>query len=1302
MFTKFISKNIQEKLKARERALARVTRSGNQEETQDTLTMNDLATRTVFVRMCSNKSEVPNILISGGEQEDGKIQFGFYNLYKSSRASGVRGIAGIKDISVEYKGGFKAVRECVVNWTVNSIADLNRLSPYFLSVGKTVVVDWGWTNSNMNNLSKQGIQPYITKDENGFYQVNQEIFTNPQKNILDSGGDYDAMGGKVTNFNYSLRTDGGFDCVTTIKGLGSFLFDKEIDLDGNTVGTRKTKSDKKPAFAPPDSMINSVMNLRDIIVHDVMGVKTFNDVYPEYSKKLQQQFSALQNENLRVFKALTQYTVLFKGTEEKADDKMYGICADSRAEPNILWIIRPNGREDIMVTWGWFEDQILNRYLSFKGGSEDGSGIKMTMRSIDTVLDSTGTPISLDGLDEDKINELQERYDVDLQLPQLGEVLKTNTLIRNSPMLYSINPFNFHIIDNKKVFEPNAVKGIITADTAAFFNLLGEDRKPKDYFYAAFMRLASNNEFRFSKRNFSANEAGTKGKLRNIFINIKEIQKAFGVKKPDSKKNTQDNVDPPGTFKVGIERLLSSMNDNFHNVWKYDIAVDQFDTTNIKVIDKSDTDTDSPEYTTFLENSHKVQDTGIYRFPSFKVGSIVKNQTLEFKIPNALAISVMYGSNKKKGESEVQSATNYDKLFRVDEVEGEEDPYKDKFLSDLETSNLKAEEVDGDSESEDSITKVRSRQVGSDNANPNSPIQENAGILTNIDSSPYKWRTYKANVDDTETEVSEDENVTNFEVITEDIGGTQVSKLRYLTKQGKDTKDSQFKPFYKIDDDDNLVLLSGAQKAIGSYLNASSKMATFDTNSLLPAELGLEVDGIGGILPGDIIHTDYIQNKYKLPLKEINSNTESNDGFPAVYFKVLGTTQKVDVSGWTTDVKSQMVMNKLPLDVELQFQPPVDRPGRITDTSILPPPERPFIPIPSEDEDILPDEVLDTLEFEDFSDLEDPNFIIPPGPRIIPAPPNRPNIPVPMDEEDILPDEPLDDLDFDEIPIFIPPPYPSTLKLRRAKQEIELKPERVPEPMPPDVPMIDIGPLMSEEDFNTPPDNLGEPVGNFTDTSYDNPEPDPRLKPMQPSMDIRRKPADLDPTSLLDQINKQKHIVVQPKPDIDLTKKGEVEKPEALKTPEVQELNWEEPEVVVAAVNDNIKKEQPEEIKVQIIPQQELTILKSTYRGTYEQNQVLYAVREDWRPLYLQANGKPGGAKKDSEGNIQTLLRAALPKSVRQEFFDKYIENPNKTGETRVNTTNFTFDATPIDNDRLLRTDRSIYWYGEFNPNYEN
>ena len=82
------------------------------------------------------------------------------------------------------------------------------------------------------------------------------------------------------------------------------------------------------------------------------------------------------------------------------------------------------------------------------------------------------------------------------------------------------------------------------------------------------------------------------------------------------------------------------------------LVVDQFDSTNIKVIDKSDAEVDTPEYTKYQENSHKVQETGLYT-SSFKMGSIVKNQNLEFKIPSAQALSIMYGGNKKKGESDI-------------------------------------------------------------------------------------------------------------------------------------------------------------------------------------------------------------------------------------------------------------------------------------------------------------------------------------------------------------------------------------------------------------------------------------------------------------------------------------------------------------------------------------------------------------------------------------------------------------------------------------------------------------------------
>ena len=139
-------------------------------------------------------------------------------------------------------------------------------------------------------------------------------------------------------------------------------------------------------------------------------------------------------------------------------------------------------------------------------------------------------------------------------------------------------------------------------------------------------------------------------------------------------------------------------------------------------------------------------------------------------------------------------------------------------------------------------------------------------------------------------------------------------------------------------------------------------------------------------------------------------------------------------------------------------------------------------------------------------------------------------------------------------------------------------------------------------------------------------------------------------------------------------------------------------------VNENIKQDKPEEIKVETVPKETMEELKSTYRYTYNQNQILYAIREDWRPLYLQTNNKPGGGKRDSDDNLLTLLRAAQSKEVRKAFWDTYIEAPNKSGETKTSYTdkdNFQIYPEVAPTGNLLRRERDTYWYGEWNPNYE-
>ena len=51
-------------------------------------------------------------------------------------------------------------------------------------------------------------------------------------------GDYDAIGGQITNFETSLRSDGGFDCTTKVISMGASLFKRPIDVGGNQAGIK--------------------------------------------------------------------------------------------------------------------------------------------------------------------------------------------------------------------------------------------------------------------------------------------------------------------------------------------------------------------------------------------------------------------------------------------------------------------------------------------------------------------------------------------------------------------------------------------------------------------------------------------------------------------------------------------------------------------------------------------------------------------------------------------------------------------------------------------------------------------------------------------------------------------------------------------------------------------------------------------------------------------------------------------------------------------------------------------------------
>ena len=302
MYTKFIPKNIQEKLKARERALSYKKSGVNEslnpgDSTVKAIKPNELQSRSVFVRMCSNKASVDNIVISGGKLDDldGKLRFGIDNLYEDKKNSGRRTpVAGIKNIEVSYKGSYKAIREATVNWTVGSLDELDELTPYFLTPGKTVILDWGWVNKNSKSFNQNfDAVPFITLIQNedlagGIkkYVVDQNIFTNAQARVQKMGGDYDAIGGKISNFESTMRADGGFDCVTELISLGGNVFsvDNRLgDIQGMSAVLPKDVESKLKQISNgliPDKVIN--------VIDDTIGqiTETFSFLNPNSAQNV--------------------------------------------------------------------------------------------------------------------------------------------------------------------------------------------------------------------------------------------------------------------------------------------------------------------------------------------------------------------------------------------------------------------------------------------------------------------------------------------------------------------------------------------------------------------------------------------------------------------------------------------------------------------------------------------------------------------------------------------------------------------------------------------------------------------------------------------------------------------------------------------------------------------------------------------------------------------------------------------------------------------------------------------------------
>jgi hypothetical protein len=261
-------------------------------------------------------------------------QFQMRDLYKSQNA--FRPVAGITAFTVDYKNVTGAVRKAAMSWTVHSLADLERLAPYFLAPGRTLFIEWGWNEYRDEfGVTHGGSQFVDTTDKYTDYTL-KTYYQKTQKNVLNSSGNYEGMIGIIVNYDMTMTPDGGFNCVTHVTSTG--------DLMGNISMTQQNFVD--PNLKPSEA--------------------TGGETPPQSDKKtklpltLRQYIDEWIDADLKVLMdGKQQHNVTLVRDFPKEDEVVVGFTN------------KENGnRSGIFLSWGYIEDYILSKYLQY--ANQDG------------------------------------------------------------------------------------------------------------------------------------------------------------------------------------------------------------------------------------------------------------------------------------------------------------------------------------------------------------------------------------------------------------------------------------------------------------------------------------------------------------------------------------------------------------------------------------------------------------------------------------------------------------------------------------------------------------------------------------------------------------------------------------------------------------------------------------------------------------------------------------------------------------------------------------------------------------------
>ena len=797
-----------------------------------------------------------------------------------------RGRAGITSISSNFKEFF--LKQSTISFLCPDPKEFEEIQEKFLKHGRYVLVEFGWSTRKNIQLDEINTDNLVKFSNN----LNQRT--------KGSRGNYAAICGVITNFNFNQKQDGSYEGTFEVSSMGRNILGQKIKTDGklenlvNFVSERVREIEEDDNEETKDVVegevteeeLANLQKIRNTFLNFHAAIKSLPNVIQDYvdNTKYTNNLPDKETENDTRYDSfnlpqigtgpVNTINAFQNNIKNLIKNDSVAIKSKNGAaylpSTNIVNFKTPKDSEENLsyCTWGWFEDYILNSFFAFTSDS-GGEDFKTRFFSVD-----------------------DKEFDAD------GNVIRNeSTKCKSNPNLFSLGLQSVILPGKFKQFKPDSTaesetdkrkfswKEYFTKTGEIIQGATGLTTRNRERALTKTIEHFNNNDY-FEQFD---DQGKNQGNIRNMVFEANYLMESF---------DNAINIDS------ALMNFWQKVSNDYGGFWRFGIVQDDNTDGKIKIMDlnigqTNDTNVSEKiskrsEYINWNSDNKDTKDPGkIFRFPLYEKNSFIQDFSLETAYDSEMATMAVFGSNANIQETRGDMGQGYtDLAIRALSL-----------IQNPTSTNSQTTADDLKKQKFDNILKNLQVPV---NTNPS---QQGASSVSSLGKVMQKLTNGILFKDIPEVQKSEEEIEADIQQSNQyDTEDSALRKGYFWFNLGDSTV--QIYASYSGE------IMKEFKRTMLYYINKSpDPKSQSNYNVVLPAvplQLGLTIQGIGGIKIGDLFYIDYLPQVYK----------------KYCHWMVVGVEHEISTTGWTTKLDSRMIVD-IPKLIE-------NSKGKLTKTDFTP------------------------------------------------------------------------------------------------------------------------------------------------------------------------------------------------------------------------------------------------------------------------------------------------------------------------------------------------------------------------------